>query len=100
MLNDQVEKKKRFSNGSRNLNAQAKLMITQPSERSGSLYEEGGGFLQSSILSPLSAMRYNKMKLPSLSSPLNDTSESYYNSTVLPNSHQTSMNQAFEMQPL
>ena len=85
MLNDQVEKKKRLGNGSRNLNVQAKLMITQPSERS--LFEDGGGLIQSSVLSPLSAMRYKKMKLPSLSSPLSNTSESYLNSKILPSSH-------------
>ena len=66
MLNDHVQMKKRLSNGSRNLNAQAKLMITQPSEMSMNTYEDGG---MQGTLSPLSAMRYKKMTLPSLQSP-------------------------------
>ena len=66
MLNDQVQMKKRLSNGSRNLNAQAKLMITQPSEMSFNNYEDTG---MQSALSPLTAMRYKKMTLPSLQSP-------------------------------
>ena len=70
MINDDQMKKKRQIMGSRNLNAQAKLLITQPSYTS--LTQDGMGdhMLSPSMMSYGHNQRYGtKMTLPALSSP-------------------------------
>ena len=62
MLNDENEKKKRHIMGSRNLNTQAKLMITQPSQVSFSVDE-----LSQIALSP--SPTRGKVTLPPVLSP-------------------------------
>ena len=89
MLNDESQKRKRQINGSRNLNTQAKLMITQPSQYSFSI--EGDNSQMAS--SPLRG----KLSLPPVISPSsqkdNQISISVRNTSEGPN------NSLFEMQP-
>ena len=64
MLNDEQERKKRQIMGSRNLNTQAKLMITEPSQASLlHQYDYNNNQSELQILSPSqSALRYSSFK--------------------------------------
>ena len=89
MLNDESQKRKRQINGSRNLNTQAKLMITQPSQYSFSI-EGDNSHIASSPLR-------GKLSLPPVISPASQKdaliSVSVRNTSDGPN------NSLFEMQP-